>query len=118
MHRYKELHIWNRAIKITKPIYDLANTFPDDERFGLVSQIKRAVVSVSLNIAEGAGRRTDKDFSHYLDIAIGSLNEVETCIYVAVELKFFKIEQAETMLIEVEELLKMIVSFKKKLNKV
>jgi four helix bundle protein len=65
MHRDKELQIWNRAIKFTKPIYTIAKDFPEDERFGLVQQIKRAMVSVSLNIAEGAGRGTDKDFSQF-----------------------------------------------------
>jgi four helix bundle protein len=110
MHRYKDLLIWQRAIKLSKPVYILASLLPDEERFGLIQQIKRAVVSISLSIFEGAVRRTKKDFSHFLDMAIGSFFEVDSCIYVGLELEFINQVQADPFLSETTELVKMTLS--------
>lgn len=78
MNNYKDLKIWQRSIFLAKDIYVLTATFPDEERYGLVSQMKRASVSVASNIAEGAGRGSEKDFKRFLDIAYGSLCELDT----------------------------------------
>ena len=117
MHKYKELHIWQRSLKFVKPVYEIAAQFPTEERFGLIQQLKRAVASITLNIAEGAGRKTKKDFSRFLDISIGSIYEVESCIYIALELQYIVQSQADTIFRESEEILKMIVSLQKKLIK-
>lgn len=114
MHRYKELQIWQRAIKFAKPVYKLASELPTEEKFGLTQQIKRAVVSISLNISEGAGRGTNKDFSRFLDIAVGSLYEVESCIYIGLELEYIHNEKAKPIFTESEEILRMIISFQNK----
>ena len=77
---FEDLKIWKRAITLSKSIYDTTKTFPDSEKFGLVGQIRRASVSVALNIAEGKGRASDKEFIRFLYIARGSLYEIFTCL--------------------------------------
>ena len=70
MHNYKELIVWQKARVLVKDVYMLIANFPDDEKFGISSQMKRAAVSISSNIAEGAGRETNKDFIRFLNIAM------------------------------------------------
>ena len=115
MHRYRELEIWKRAIDITVDVYELSKEFPDDERFGLTSQIKRASVSVPSNIAEGAGRNSNKEFNQFLGISTGSLFEVETQLIIAEKLKFLTKEQINPVLEKSNELIKMTKSLKNKL---
>jgi four helix bundle protein len=88
MHNYKELNVWKRSIKLTVEVYKLSKLFPSDEKFGLTSQIRKCSVSVPSNIAEGAGRRTDGEFVNFLGIAHGSICELETQLYVALELEY------------------------------
>ena len=85
---YKDLDAWKEAINLVKMIYILTNDFPSDEKFGLVSQIKRAVISIPSNIAEGVSRYSDKDSSRFIDIALGSMAEVETQLIISKELNF------------------------------
>ena len=81
--KFEKLEVWKEAQKFATLVYRKTVKFPVKEKYGLTSQIRRAAVSVSLNIAEGSDRKSDKDFTRYLRIAIGSLNEVVTIIYVA-----------------------------------
>ncbi len=83
MHNYKQLIVWQNAVELSVFIYQLTKAFPAEEKFGLVSQIRRAAVSVASNIAEGAGRNSDGEFIQFLGIAAGSLNELETQIIIA-----------------------------------
>lgn len=108
MHNYKELIVWKRAIKLCAHIYRLTADFPNEERFGLISQIRRAVVSVPSNIAEGGGRRTDKEFAHFLGIAHGSICEVESQLYVSVELEFTDFDKIDFITTEITEIQKML----------
>lgn len=85
---YKDLDAWKESINLVKMIYTLTKNFPSDEKFGLVSQIKRAVISIPSNIAEGVSRYSDKDSSRFIDIALGSAAEVETQLIIAKELNF------------------------------
>ena len=72
MHKVDDLLIWKKAIELVKSVYLLANEIPNEERFGLISQIKRCSVSIPSNIAEGAGRNSQKEFKHFLSVANGS----------------------------------------------
>jgi four helix bundle protein len=85
---YRDLIVWNRAMDLVEEVYRLTASFPDRERWRLVDQLSRAVVSVPANIAEGQGRATTKDFGNYLAIAKGSLNEVETYLHLAARLGY------------------------------
>jgi len=85
MREFKNLDVWNRAIKIAKKIYEVVENFPKKEEWALSSQMRRAVVSISSNVAEGCGRRTNKDTVQFLYIAMGSLREVESQMYIAKE---------------------------------
>ena len=80
MHDFKNLRIWQDAMSLTKDVYLSTAQFPASEKYGLISQINRAAVSIPSNIAEGASRESVKDFSHFISIALGSAYELETQI--------------------------------------
>ena len=115
MHNFKELLVWQKSRVLVSEIYLLLANFPEDEKFGIVLQMKRAVVSIPSNIAEGAGKGSNKDFNRFLDIAIGSAFELETQLYLAFDLSFITNEQLNIFIIRVEEIEKMIHGFKKRL---
>lgn len=115
MHKYRELEIWKRAIDLTVDVYALTQRFPEDEKFGLTSQIKRAAVSVPSNIAEGAGRNSNKEFNQFLGISTGSIFEVETQLILAERLNFLSSDQIEEVLNRSNELVRMTKSLKSKL---
>jgi four helix bundle protein len=81
MQDFKKLLVWQRALGLIIITYKIVAAFPSEERYVLTSQIKRAVLSISNNIAEGCGRFTKNDFVHFLQMALGSTNEVENCIW-------------------------------------
>lgn len=115
---YKDLLIWQKGIEIVVSVYKLTKNFPQEELFSFTSQIKRASVSVPSNIAEGYGRNTDKSFSHFLDIARGSLYELETQLLIARELEFIQNTDMFNHVISlIEEEGKMINAFYKSLAK-
>lgn len=115
-HNYKKLTIWLRSKALVKAIYLISDNFPDSERFGITSQIRRAVVSVVLNIVEGSGRNSSKDFAHFFNMAYTSLLEVECLMISSVDLKFLREEETLKEQKEIEELLKMIYSFRDNLK--
>ena len=88
INSYKDLLIWQKGIVLVVKVYQLVKTFPQEELYALTSQLKRAVISIPSNISEGYGRNTDKSFSHFVDIARGSLCELETQMIIAKELDF------------------------------
>lgn len=85
---YRELDVWQRSMDLVSRVYRLSATLPDDEKFGLISQMRRAAVSVPTNIAEGAAREHTGDYLRFVSIALGSLAEVETLIEVAINLAY------------------------------
>ena len=85
---YRELIVWQKAIDLVVAIYRITQSFPREEAFGLTSQLRRAAVSIPSNIAEGQGRRSAKEFQRFLDIARGSLQEVETQLLIANRLHY------------------------------
>ncbi|MFV0366778.1 MAG: four helix bundle protein [Mangrovibacterium sp.] len=113
MHNYKELKIWKEARYLVKDIYILSALFPNSETYGITSQIRRASVSVPSNIAEGASRDGYKEFLCFLDIALGSLFEVETQLILANDLQYLDDTLFSKVNEKVNALIKMIVSFKK-----
>jgi four helix bundle protein len=84
--KYENLEIWQLAIELIKAVYKLLKKFPNDEKYDLVSQGKRAFVSIALNIAEGSGRHTDRDFSVFINRSITSLQEVDAVLKIGIEL--------------------------------
>ena len=76
MHNFRELKIWQRSMNLAEEVYKIVADFPKEERFGLASQIKRCAVSIPSNISEGAGRSTNKQFKQFLQISMGSCNEL------------------------------------------
>ncbi len=86
MHKVEDLKIWKKSIGLTKSIYQLVSDLPSDEKFGLASQIKSSAVSIPSNIAEGAGRNSNKEFKHFLSIANGSTYELQTQLILLIEL--------------------------------
>ena len=72
------MEVWKKSMDLVESVYQMTNIFPDSEKFGLTNQIRRAVVSIPSNIAEGSGRKSDKELIQFIHIAIGSLAEVET----------------------------------------
>jgi len=90
MRNFRNLEIWKQGIEIVKMIYMIANKLPQHEIYGLRSQITRASVSVPSNIAEGSSRNSDKEFKRFLEIAIGSLFEIETQLIIIKELSLIK----------------------------
>jgi four helix bundle protein len=115
-HNFLNLAIWKRSRFLVKEIYLISRNFPGEEKFGLTSQIRRAAVSVPSNISEGCGRGTNAQFSHFLDISIGSLCEIETQVYLAFDLEFISERELSKLIIEVTEIRKMTKSFKRTLQ--
>ncbi|MCB0510690.1 MAG: four helix bundle protein [Bacteroidetes bacterium] len=116
-HNYKELKIWIKSRELVKSIYVLSAKFPEEEKFGVTSQIRRAVVSVNLNIVEGSGRKGVKDFSNFLNVAYSSLLEVEGLLILTIDLEFVQESEVDELFGKVTELLKMIYSFREGLEK-
>jgi len=108
MNNFKKLIVWQKAREFVKDIYILTKKFPKEEQFGLTSQIRRAVVSIVSNIAEGSGRGTDNDFAHFLDLAQGSAYEVETQIILSFDLNYIMIEEFKIVNDKIQEIQKMI----------
>jgi four helix bundle protein len=95
---FKELVVWQKAMELSKEIYSLSAIFPDNEKYGLTSQVRRSAVSVPSNIAEGQGRLTKGEFRQFLGIARGSLYELETQILLAIAMTYVAEDMAQNAL--------------------
>ena len=105
---YKDLIVWQKSMTLTTEVYSLTKKLPKDELFGLTSQLKRAVVSIPSNIAEGNGRASKKEYSRFLSVARGSKSEVETQLLICVNLGYLQqseIESALNLCIEISKML-------------
>ncbi|WAC42293.1 four helix bundle protein [Pedobacter sp. SL55] len=116
MHNFRQLQIWKEGMEVTKQVYLLLAKFPSSEKFGLISQISRCAISVPSNIAEGSSRSSNKEFSHFLSIALGSLFELETQLLLSTELEIISKEQLGSSIESIIHLQKKISAFKKTLN--
>jgi len=113
--RFEGLEIFHDAIAFSASVYEGVKKFPSDERFDLRSQARRAANSVVLNIAEGSGRGTKRDFSRFLDMALGSTFETVACFFVAVKQGYISDHDLEGIKQQGESLSKRISSFKRTL---
>jgi four helix bundle protein len=117
MHHLKEIKIWHKAIELAVRVYEVSGGFPVDERFGLISQVRRCSVSISSNIAEGAGRNTDGEFRQFLGIANGSSYELQTQLTIASKLDMINEDTLSLLLEQIDELQKMIFGFQQMLTR-
>ena len=114
MRNYKKFNVWWKSHELVLLIYkDIVAEFPASEKFGLTSQLKRAAYSISFNIVEGCGRSSDKDFAHFLDIALGSAQEVEYCLLLAKDLSFICDEPYQVLHEKINEIKAKIIKLVK-----
>ncbi|MDT0686867.1 four helix bundle protein [Autumnicola psychrophila] len=112
---HKDLDVWKKSMDLVEIIYKVSTKFPSSEMYGLTNQIRRASVSVPSNIAEGAGRSSDKELLYFLNVALGSLAEVETQIEIALRLGF--ISDVDTVFKNITEVRKLIIGFRNYIKK-
>lgn len=113
---FKDLFLWQRAMDLVVEVYDLVKKLPKEELFALSDQIRRAVISIPSNIAEGQGRNSSKEFIHFLSIAKGSKAELETQLLLCVRINYLKELEIEKAMSLVEEVGKMLHSLQKRLT--
>lgn len=116
-HQYEKLLVWQKSMDLVEKIYTLTGAFPKQEQFGLVSQMRRCVVSLPSNIAEGSRRGSDKDFSRFLLIAFGSGAELETQLKITRRLHFASDENIEETDMLLEEIMKMLNALQAKVRR-
>lgn len=108
MRNFRELKVWEKAHAFSLQLYEATMAFPSEERFGLTSQLRRCTISIPSNLAEGCGRRTDRDLAHFCDIAMGSASEAEYQLLLARDLNYLpddRHKQLERDLLEVKRML-------------
>ncbi len=116
MKDFRELKVWEKAHQLTLLVYQLTAAFPQDERYGLTSQIRRASMSIATNIAEGCGRGSDADFAHFLQIAMGSACETEYQLLLAQDLGYLPQDGYSVLQDSLQEVKRMIASLLKTLR--
>ena len=116
MKPHKNLDAWKLSMQFVKNVYTATAEFPSEEKFGIISQIRRAAVSVPVNISEGAARKTKKEFLQFLYIAEGSISELDTLIEISCELNFCSLELANKLLQSLEDISKRIFGLIKKIE--
>ena len=116
MQDFTQLKVWQKAHNFTVNLYKITSSFPDQEKFGLTNQIRRASVSIESNISEGCGRNGDKEFSRFLDIAQGSAYEVKCQILIARDLGYIDNNKSQLLTEKIDEISKMINAFNQKLK--
>jgi len=116
MKNFKNLDIWKRSMTMVKSIYVLTDKFPKAEVYGLTSQIRRSMISIPSNIAEGCGKNSTTDLARFLDIALGSAFELETQLILAENLGFGNSKDIELALDEINQIQKMINKYNQSLR--
>ena len=113
---HRQLQVWQKAILLVEKIYIISSNFPENEKYGLTSQIRRCAVSISANIAEGTGRDSDADFDKFLKIAVGSLYELDSHIEVALLVGYIPESIKDEILEQLDEINRMLYSLRKHLH--
>jgi four helix bundle protein len=113
---YRDLVVWQKSVELAKQLYRLTARFPSEEKFGLISQIRRAAVSVPSNIAEGQARNTTGEFIQFISHAEGSAAEIDTQLFLSAELGFVSLDEAAPLFGLIEEVRRMLNSLRRRLN--
>ncbi|MCX6317951.1 MAG: four helix bundle protein [Bacteroidetes bacterium] len=109
MQNFKDLKVWEKAHAFTLSVYKATEQFPKKEMFGIVSQLRRSASSVAANVAEGCGRKTNRDFARFLNIALGSANESEYFLILAKDLVYLTENDFKTLSLLVNEIKAMLI---------
>lgn len=116
MNYFKELKVWQKSIKLVTNTYLKTQSFPKEEIYGLTSQIRRCAISIPSNIAEGCGRKTDKDFNNFLGISLGSAFEFETQLIICKNLNLIETNDFIFLESEIQHIQNMIIKLQQSLN--
>ena len=116
MKNFKDLKVWDKSHTLTLKIYETTRAFPQEEIYGLKSQMRRASVSIPTNIAEGCGRNSDAELARFLEIAMGSASELEYLVLLSKDLKFFSDKLYTALTSEIIEIKQMLATFIKKVR--
>lgn len=114
---FEKLNVWQSARQLTKDIYETTGNFPSEEKFGLVNQMRRAIISVSSNIAEGSSRNTPKDQSHFYNTAYSSLMEILSQIIISYDLTFINKEAVVSLREQIEKVSNQLNALRNSINK-
>ena len=117
MRPHQRLDVWKKSIDFVVALYNATDGFPRDEKFGLTSQLRRAAVSIAANIAEGAGRKTAKEFAHFLSNSQGSASEVETELLIAHRLHYLSEESFRALASPLDEIGRMLTGLAQHLQR-
>lgn len=118
MRNFRELDIWKDSIQLVKAIYNLTESLPESEKFGLISQMNRCSISIPSNIAEGCAKDSQKDFVRFLQMSLGSAFELETQLEICIALGFIKKDSITSIVQSIEKLqkqIKSLINYSKKL---
>jgi len=117
MQRFTELKVWERSHALVLRLYPITSSLPVEERYGLISQLRRAATAVPTNIAEGSKRQTKADFAHFLNIAEGSLAETEYLVVLARDLGYLHHEVTGPIMAEINEIARMLYVLRTKIQR-
>lgn len=115
-YSFEKLQVWQKSIQLVKVIYQLSKVFPKEERYGITDQIRRSVISIPTNIAEGVARKTSKDQAYFSTIAFGSLTELTNLLIIAYELEYLPIHTYEPCRAQIDEIARMLNGLRKSQN--
>jgi four helix bundle protein len=113
MRPHKKLEVWRESMQLMKLTYQLTEKFSVTEKYGLISQINRAAVSILANIAEGAARETDKDYAHFITISQGSLSELDALFEISLELKMITEDDYNNITVKIDKIAALLAGLKK-----
>ena len=116
-NNFQDLRVWQQSIDLAEKIYKLTSSFPSEEKFGLVSQIRRCSVSIASNIAEVAARNGNREFVQFLSISLGSIAELKTQLFIANRVNFVSKESFDNIFLDIEDISKMLIGLKKSIEK-
>jgi four helix bundle protein len=114
---HKDLIVWQKSIAFVTEIYKVTASMPNNEKFGIISQLRRAAISIPTNISEGAARRSTKEFIQFIYISLGSVSEIDTLLIIVGNLKYSDLNELSKLILQAEEIKKMLTALIKSLRK-